>query len=234
MRYTLEVAGSGCFSFGRRRAAGERGFRSGWRGLLLLLALSALYGGVSYGSNARPDVRDGDLIFQTSRSAQSLAIQHATGSPYSHMGLIFFRDGKPYVLEAIATVRFTPLDQWIARGAGHHFVIKRLQSASTLLKPAAVAKLRAAARRFEGRPYDLVFDWSDRQIYCSELAWKAYDRGLGIQIGSLQRVRDFNLSDPIVRSKMRERYGDKIPLDEPVISPVAMFRSALLRTVAQQ
>jgi hypothetical protein len=30
---------------------------------------------------------------------------------------------------------------------------------------------------------------------------------------------------------MRERYGDKVPLDEPVISPVAMFKSDRLVTV---
>jgi hypothetical protein len=32
-------------------------------------------------------VQDGDIIFHTSRSSQSLAIQRATHSPYSHMGL---------------------------------------------------------------------------------------------------------------------------------------------------
>jgi len=37
-----------------------------------------------------------------------------------------------------------------------------------------------------------------------------------------------------VRAKMRERYGDSAPLNEPVISPVAMFRSNLLVTVAEQ
>jgi hypothetical protein len=30
---------------------------------------------------------------------------------------------------------------------------------------------------------------------------------------------------------MRERYGDAVPMDEPVISPVAMFDSPLLVTV---
>ena len=37
-----------------------------------------------------------------------------------------------------------------------------------------------------------------------------------------------------LRAKMRERYGDAIPLDEPVISPVAMFQSSLLVTVIEQ
>lgn len=59
-------------------------------------------------------------------------------------------------------------------------------------------------------------------------------RGLGIRIGGLQKVRDFNLSDPAVRAKMRERYGSKLPLNEPVISPVSMFRSELLVTVAKR
>ncbi len=126
-----------------------------------------------------PAVRDGDLIFQTSRSSQSVAIQRATGSPYSHMGLVFVRDGTPYVFEAVATVRFTPLDRWIARGAGQHFVVKRLRNADTVLDAAGISRLRTAALRFAGRPYDLTFEWSDDRIYCSELVWKAYDRGLG-------------------------------------------------------
>jgi hypothetical protein len=193
-----------------------------------------LFGAIGYAKEGSPEVRDGDLIFQTSRSSQSLAIQRATGSPYSHMGLILYRDGKPFVFEAISTVQFTALDRWIARGTGGRFVVKRLQDASKALTPAAMEKLRRAARKFEGRAYDLAFDWSDSRIYCSELVWKAYDRALGIQIGSLQRVRDFNLSDPVVRAKMRERYGSEVPLNAPVISPVAMFRSGLLVTVAER
>jgi uncharacterized protein YycO len=181
-----------------------------------------------------PAVRDGDVIFHTSRSSQSLAIQRATGSQYSHMGLVVHRNGKPFVFEAVSTVRLTPLDQWIARGTGRHFVVKRLRNAESVLTPAALEKLRAEARRFAGRPYDLTFGWADDRIYCSELVWKAYDRALGIQIGDLQEVRDFNLSDPAVRAKMRERYGNNIPLDEPVISPVAMFQSSLLVTVVAQ
>jgi hypothetical protein len=195
-------------------------------------AVLALFAALSQAKGSLPDLRDGDLIFQTSRSSQSIAIQRATGSPYSHMGMVFHREGKPYVFEASATVRFTALDQWVARGTDQRFVVKRLKNADKVLVPAGLAKLRAAARRFEGRPYDLTFDWSDERIYCSELVWKAYDRALGIRIGSLQKVRDFNLSDPAVRSKMRERYGNDVPLDEPVISPDSMFRSALLVMVS--
>lgn len=195
----------------------------------LALALSALLTGAAHA--AATALKDGDIIFHTSRSAQSLAVQRATGSRYSHMGIVLMRGGKPYVFEAVSTVRYTPLAQWTARGNGGHYVVKRLRDADTLLTPGAVAKLRARTSDFEGRPYDLSFEWSDQRIYCSELVWKLYQRALGVRIGELQKIREFNLKDPAVRAKMRERYGDKVPMDEPVISPVAMFDSPLLVTV---
>jgi len=184
---------------------------------------------------ALPAVSEGDIIFHTSRSAQSQAIQQATGSRYSHMGLILFRQGKPYVFEAVATVKYTPLAEWIARGEGGHYVVKRLKTAQRTLTPEAVEKLRQTAATFVGKPYDLVFAWSDERIYCSELVWKIYDRALGIRIGDLQRLREFNLDAPAVKQKIRERYGDKkLPLDESVITPQAMFASPLLAVVAEQ
>ena len=177
---------------------------------------------------ATPALRDGDIIFHTSRSAQSAAIQRATHSPYSHVGIVFLRDGKPFVFEAIATVRYTPLDAWIARGEGRRYVVKRLKTALT---PAQAAKLRASARQFEGKSYDLYFEWSDERIYCSELVWKLYEQALGVKLGALQKLREFDLTDPIVKTKMRERYGANVPLDEPVISPGAQFDSPLLTAI---
>src|SRR6185295_16313407 len=61
---------------------------------------------VGSASIAAPVLRDGDLIFQSSRSGQSLAVQRATHSPWSHMGVVLMRGGKPFVLEASATVRY--------------------------------------------------------------------------------------------------------------------------------
>jgi hypothetical protein len=185
-------------------------------------------------SGRLPVFRDGDVVFQTSHSAQSVAIQRATGSAYSHMGLVLLRGGRPFVFEAISTVRFTPLAEWIARGNGGHFVARRLRDADTRFTPMGLARLRAEARLFEGRPYDPAFGWSDDRVYCSELVWKVYDRALGVQLGTLRKLREFNLADPVVAVKLRERYGSAIPLEEPVISPAAMFRSPLLVTVTER
>lgn len=177
--------------------------------------------------------RDGDIIFHTSRSAQSRAIQKATHSKYSHMGILFFRAGEPYVYEAIKTVKYTPLKEWIARGNGGHYVVKRLRDADKILTASAIAKLRKAAASFQGKPYDMTFEWSEARIYCSELVWKIYDRALGLHLGRIQKLREFNLSDPIVKSKMQERYGKAIPLEEDVISPEAIFLSKELMTIVE-
>lgn len=174
-------------------------------------------------------LRNGDIIFQTSRSGQSMAIQLATKSRYSHMGIIFYRKNKPYVLEAIGRVTYTPLQRWIRRGHKRHYVVKRLKDVA--LSKQDVSKLRMESERFLRRKYDLHFGWSDDKIYCSELVWKAYKRALGISIGPIKTLRSFDLTHPVVRKKMRKRYGKKIPLNEKVISPGDMFTASNLRTV---
>ncbi len=183
---------------------------------------------MSFAAHGAESLRDGDIVFHTSRSTQSVAIQRATGSPWSHMGVVVHRDGKPFVFEAIATVRYTPLGRWTARGEGGHHVVKRLKRGLT---PAQAKKLRESAGDFAGKPYDLYFEWSDERIYCSELVWKMYHQALGIDIGARQELREFDLDDAAVKAKIRERYGTRVPLDEPVISPAAIFDSPLLETV---
>ncbi len=181
-----------------------------------------------------PTLREGDLIFHTSQSAQSQAIQLATHSPYSHCGLLYKTNGKWQVFEAVQPVKLTPLARWVARGQGRHFVVKRLRDAATTLTPKALERLRAAGQPMLGRDYDLAFNWSDKQIYCSELIWKVYDRGLHRQLGQLQHLRDFDLTNPAVQAKLRERYGNELPLNEPVISPASVFGSAELVTVVKR
>lgn len=202
------------------------------RTALALLAASLAWHAQAGATEVR--LRDGDIIFHTSRSAQSVAIQRATHSRYSHMGMILHREGRPYVFEAVSTVKFTPLAQWTARGEGGRYVVKRWRDADTRLDETGAVRLREHAEAMAGRRYDLAFEWSDERIYCSELVWKAYERAFGIRIGETRRLADFDLTDPAVRVKLRERYGAAIPLQETVISPQAMFDSPLLTTVVSQ
>jgi hypothetical protein len=178
-----------------------------------------------------PSVREGDVVFQTLQTGQGPAIQLATKSRYTHMGIVLLRDGSPFVFEAVEPVCFTALDKWIKRGDNGHCVIKRLKDADSVLDAQALARIHKLIPDFEGKHYDLTFGWDDSLIYCSELVWKLYDRALGIQVGKLRKMRDFDLSSPIVKEKMKQRYGDHVPLEETVISPADVFNSELLRTI---
>lgn len=191
--------------------------------LILLFSFNSLY--------SEYDFQDADIIFQVSKSSQSEAIQFATHSKYSHMGIIFFMKGKCYVFEAIQPVSLTPVEKWMNRGLDGHFVVKRLKNASSILTAQRLKQFKKVGKKFEGKNYDLYFEWSDDKIYCSELVWKLYYRVCGIEIGKLKTIKDFDLSNSIVKKMMKKRYGNKIPMDEKVISPVDMFDSDTLITV---
>lgn len=174
--------------------------------------------------------QNGDIIFHSSLSEQSVAIQLVTQSPYSHVGLLYEDGGEWYVYEAIRTVQRTPLERWIARGKDKHYVVKRLKN-KALLTEERLNKMKAVGQKFQGKYYDLKFEWSDEKLYCSELVWKIYDQALGIELGKLQQIKDFNVSNPLVQSKIKERYGATLPLEQWVISPACIFHCEQLETV---
>jgi uncharacterized protein YycO len=174
---------------------------------------------------------DGDIIFQTSLSPQSKAIQLATKSKYSHMGIIYKQGDEIHVYEAIQPVKYTPLNKWIARGKNGRYVVKRLKNYDNILTDDVLHEMKSVGEKYKGKNYDPYFGWSDDRIYCSELVWKIYKQAVGIEIGSLQKIKEFDLSDPIVKNKIKERYGENLPEDELVISPASIFQSDLLYTV---
>ncbi len=175
--------------------------------------------------------QSGDIIFQTSKSGQSKAIQVATDSKYSHMGIIYKQKNKFFVYEAVQPVKLTPLKEWIARGENGHYVVKRVKSSNKLLTPEVLTKMKKIGKKYAGKDYDLYFEWSDSRIYCSELVWKIYKEATGLEIGKLEKLSDFNLTNKEVKRKLKERYGDNIPKEELVISPATMFNSDKLKTV---
>ncbi|MDR1310866.1 MAG: YiiX family permuted papain-like enzyme [Burkholderiaceae bacterium] len=175
--------------------------------------------------------KEGDIVFQPSVSDQSLAIQIATRSRYSHCGIIVKKNGQLYVFEAISTVSFTPLVDWISRGVAGHYVLMRLKDPSALT-PGVLTAMRKIGKAFAGKKYDVYFKWSDDTMYCSELVWKIYKRGAGIELAPLRTVRDYNLDNEIVLKKIRERFGNALRLDEKVIAPVDLMQSPLLEAVS--
>ena len=182
----------------------------------------------------KTEIQNGDIIFQTSKSSQSKAIQLATNSKYSHMGIIYKIDGELFVYEAVQPVKLTPFNVWVNRGVNGHYVIKRLVNSDKILTQKTLTKMKQVGEKFKGKNYDLYFEWSDNRIYCSELVWKIYKEGANIEIGELGKLSDFNLKNKIVQQKIRERYGEDIPMDEKVISPAEMFNSNKLKIVLKK
>ena len=177
--------------------------------------------------------QNGDLIFHISKSEQSEAIQLATKSEYSHCGLIYKKENDFFVVEAIQPVSLTPLDEWIARGEKGHYVVKRLKNADQILTPDILKKMKMEGEKFIGKNYDFNFNWNDDKIYCSELVWKIYKRATGIEIGKLEKLGDFDLTNNKVITVLADRYKNNIPVNEIVISPASIFNCNLLYTVKE-
>jgi len=179
-------------------------------------------------------LQDGDLVFHRSHSAQSAAVAAATSSKYTHMGVVLLEGNKPVVLEAVQPTKLTPLAAWVARGDRGKVVIKRLKSANEVFTPEVRVRMHEMGRGWLGRPYDLLFQWTDDRLYCSELVYKLLDRAAGVQVGRLQKASDFNLSSPEVQKKLKERFGGgkaTFNPDEMMVSPQSMFEDPKLLTV---
>ena len=120
------------------------------------------------------------------------------------MGMILYRDGKPYVFEAIATVRYTPLASWIARGDGGHYVVKRLKQALTRAQAANCARRRSPTK---ASPTTCTSNGPTRASTAPSWSGRCISARSASKIGARQKLREFDLTDPAVKAKMRERYG---------------------------
>ena len=75
-----------------------------------------------------------------------------------------------FVYEAVQPVKLTPLNKWISRGEKGHYVIKRLENSAQILTQETKRKMKQVGEKYEGKSYDIYFEWSDEKIYCSR--WK--------------------------------------------------------------
>ena len=171
--------------------------------------------------------QDGDIIFQTSRSSQSSMIQTVTGSDLTHCGIIYYKDNKPYVFEAVNPVKLTPLNQWIARGVGGRYKVVRLKY---VLRDNHKEIMFNYAKRQLGKQYDLKFQWSDNKMYCSELVWKIY-RSSGYTLSDPKTFSDYDLTNGVVKNEIKRRYGSSINMNEKIVSPVDLYNSPIVRII---
>ena len=176
-------------------------------------------------------IQDGDIIFQTSQSAQCEAVRIATNSKFSHCAIILVINDKKMVFEAVQPVKLTPIEDWISHGKDNKYVVKRLIKSKIILTKPTLQKMKDYGHNFLNKDYDGYFNWNDDQIYCSELVWKIYKNGANIELCKLKKLKDFNLTNEKVKMILEERYGKNIPLQEDVVAPSQIVDSNILETV---
>jgi hypothetical protein len=137
-------------------------------------------------------------------------------------------NGVPYVLEAVQPVKLTPLSEWVTFGDDNAYKAKRLKDSKSLITDSIVALMKTEGMKMLHKNYDIYFNWSDKEIYCSELVYKIYERVLNLKVGKIKELKDYDLTHPMVRKIMKQRYGNDIPYEEPMISPGEIFESDLL------
>jgi hypothetical protein len=200
--------------------------------ILCVLSASAFI----YGCDGRKQInadmlKDGDIIFQNKKSKASELLTVLSSPEFNHTGILLSRNGKWYVLEASQPVELAPVLSWINSGEGDLYVIKRLKEADTLFNEENRERFNKVCNGYLGKPYDSHFSWSDDAFYSPELVWKIFKAAFGIELCSLQILGDFDLTSGQTREKVKEIYGNKVPLYEEVVSVEALFNSSQLITI---
>ena len=177
-------------------------------------------------------LHDGDILFQSGNSEQCEAIRLATGSEWTHCGIAFKKDGSWVVMEAVQPVKITPLSVFINRGIDRRVEIMRLADPAHQPTAEVTQCMWNQGSRWLDKNYDIYFNWSDEELYCSELVWKVYNACTGIELGTPLPLASFDLTSPQVKAIMHQRYGDSIPLNEKMISPGDVHDSQFLQRVS--
>ena len=187
---------------------------------IIIIALSVLalafiiYALNSHSAPPSNELKEGDIVFQTSKSSQSKHIMLATKSQWSHCGIIVEKSDGLYVFEAITTVSLTPYQEWVNRGRGKRVSVKRYTDDPVKIK----------YHKYLREPYDLSFKFNNGKWYCSELIYDVYKKQLGVELCKPRLVSDYAI---IGLDKVLKKRG--ISKDQLVVAPSDIYDSKLLR-----
>lgn len=185
-------------------------------------------------------LKDGDLIFQTSRSNQSKAIVKATSSLYSHMGIIKKKSSGIFVVEAVHPVKETPIDKWIQNGFFNRIKIKRYNN----LSDEKLDIIFNEMNKFYGNGYDIFFYFKNDKIYCSELPYISFQK-VNINLGKKEKIKNLNFDNDLVEKLMSKRWKTHplckniktfqkckpIILNQELITPVSIEKDKQLNNI---
>jgi len=190
-------------------------------------------------------LRDGDILFRLGDARVlrgffplSLFIARATGSPFSHTGVVAIENGEAVVYDCSSGgVQRQPFEIWMLDSVDA-MGVKRLKPVYHSKIPGVLAFCR---RVFEQQvPFDFGFRMDDSALYCVELAEKAFrSQGLAlsepVRIGDWEHLVDYPLTAFAIQYGTGLVLDPPINLDQPVYVPgndqQGVWASPLLETV---
>jgi hypothetical protein len=174
-------------------------------------------------------LQEGDIVFRLgdARALRGLFplsrfIASATGSPFSHTGIVAVEDGYPVVYDcSSAGIQRQPFEVWMLDCIGS-MGVKRLKLQHRHQISRVIHYCRS---RFEQQvPFDYEFRPDDAALYCVELTEKAF-RSAGLVLSEPVRIGDWDhlgsyrltaLATPYITGLMLEH---PISLEQPVYLP---------------
>lgn len=170
----------------------------------------------------KKELKTGYIIFQTLPGELSQVICEITESPISHCGMIIRNEnGDLSVIEAIGPVRIVPFDDFIKHGIKEKFAVIKLKDNNFK----DFDKVVTEAKKFLGRPYDILYKFDDENIYCSELLFKAFYNAAKMEIARKVKLGDLNYKGSV--DFIKSITGGEIPLEREMVTPVDVYNSKL-------
>jgi hypothetical protein len=190
-------------------------------------------------------LREGDIVFRLGDARvvrgfipASLFIARATGSPFSHTGIVAIEDEWPVVYDCSGDgIQRMPFEVWMLDCVGP-LGVKRLKAEHRHHIPGVIGYCRDA---FEQEvPFDYQFRLDDAAFYCLELTEKAFrSRGMAlsepVRIGDWEHLSRYPLTALAILSSAALVLEQPISLEQPVYLPgnerQGMWASPYLETV---
>jgi hypothetical protein len=182
--------------------------------------------------------RLGDARVVRGKVALSRFIARATGSPFSHTGIVAIEDRLPVVYDcSSAGIQRQPFEVWMLDSIGP-LGVKRLKAEHRKHIAGVIDFCRAAFERQV--PFDYGFRMNDDALYCLELTEKAFrSQGLAlsesVRIGDWEYLASFPLTALLIPPVTGLVLDRPITLDQPVYLPGneshGLWASSLLETV---
>ena len=142
----------------------------------------------------RAALRDGDIAFRRGDARVlfgmfpfSRFIANASGSKYSHTGVVAIEGGAPFVYDSTkAGVRRQPFHVWVLDNVGP-MGVRRLKAEHQSHVPSVVRFCRESYERQV--PFDYELGLNDDALYCVEMTEKAF-RSAGLKLSDPVRIGD--------------------------------------------